>query len=133
MSPEGIPASATIAVTMVDRIPILKPCARSFFSEQAKEFSRLVKSLRRKKQFFLVVDLSECDYISSEGLGIIAACRRWCEEKRRGAMGVVLPPDTDSEVVNLFDITGLSRSIGSALQRSVRDAIAYLKNFYEIR
>jgi anti-anti-sigma factor len=130
MPPEGSLASPIIRVTIVERIPVLSPIDRKFISEQAKELGRLVRLLRRKKLFNLVIDLSECEYISSEGLGIISGCWQWCQKKGKGYMGVVLPRTAGSEVVNLFDITGLSRAIGSALQRSVRDAITYLKNFY---
>ncbi len=122
-------ASSIISVTIVESIPVLRPISPAFLSEQAAEFSRLVGLLRKKRLNDLILDLSTCENISSEGLGIIAACWQWCHEKGKGYMGVVLPRSSDSEVVNMFDITGLSRSIGSALQRSVRDAVRYLKAF----
>jgi anti-anti-sigma regulatory factor len=129
MSASGSLASGMIHVTIVESIPVLRPVDPDFLSEQAKEFSRLVDLLRKKSLNDLVLDLSSCRNISSEGLGIISACWQWCQEKGKGYMGVVLPRSKENEVVNLFDITGLSRSIGSALQRSVRDAIRYLRAF----
>jgi anti-anti-sigma factor len=129
MPPEGTLASGIINVRIVESIPVLRPLEPDFLGEQAKELSRIVRILRRKRLFGLVLDLSGCEYISSEGLSIIAGCWKWCRERRKGYMGVVLPRSTGNEVVNLFDITGLSRSIGSALQRSVRDAVRYLKKF----
>ena len=130
MPPDNTLASTIFQVAIVEHIPVLKPVDSKFFNEQAKEFNRLIKLLRRKKLFNLVIDLSGCEYISSEGLGMIAACWSWCQEKGNGCMGVVLPRTQGNEVVNLFDITGLSRTIGSALQRSVKDSITFLKKFY---
>ena len=126
-------ASGIINVTIVESIPILRPLSHNFIGEQAKELDRIVGILRKKRFNNLILDLSGCEFISSEGLGIISACWQWCQEKGKGYMGVVLPRATDNEVVNLFDITGLSRSIGSALQRSVKDALAYLKAFSPLR
>ncbi|MBD3392736.1 MAG: hypothetical protein GF418_11600 [Chitinivibrionales bacterium] len=129
MPPEGSLASGVINVTIVESIPVLRPVAPDFVHEQAREFGRIVSELRRKKLFTLVLDLSGCEYISSEGLGIISACWQWCQEKHKGCMGIVLPKSGSNEVVSLFDITGLSRSIGGALQRSVKGAITYLTSF----
>jgi hypothetical protein len=126
-------ASAIINVAIVEHIPVLRPLTALFLSEQAHEVGRLVSLLRRKKLFNLVIDLSGCEKISSEGLGIVASCWKWCQEKGTGYMGVVLPREAGNEVVSLFDITGLSRSIGSALQRSARDAVTYLKTFCTTR
>lgn len=122
-------ASGIFSICIVEEIPVLKPLASRFYCEQADEFNRLVTLLRKKKLFNIIIDLSGCEGISSEGLGIISACRQWCQEKKKG-IGVVLPRAVENEVVNLFDITGLSRTIGSALQRSVKDAVTYIKNFY---
>jgi anti-anti-sigma factor len=127
---EGCLTSTLFRVIIVEEVPVLQPFDNRFFVEQANEFGRLVKLLRKKRLFNIVIDLSGCEYISSEGLGIISACRQWCQEKGKGYMGVVLPISGENEVVNLFDITGLSRAIGSALQRSVKDAVTYLKNFH---
>ena len=129
MRADGTLASGILNVAIVESIPVLRPISHHFMSDQAREFSRIVRLLRKKSMYNLIVDLSECEFISSEGLGIISACWQWCQEKGKGYMSVVLPRDIESEVVNLFDITGLSRSIGSALQRSVKDAITCLKAF----
>jgi anti-anti-sigma factor len=126
---EGGLSSILFRICIVEQIPVLRPVDTRFIGEQASELGRIVKILRKKKLFNLVIDLSGCEYISSEGLGIISACRQWCQERKNG-LGIVLPRAGENEVVNLFDITGLSRSIGSALQRSVKDAVSYLKNFY---
>jgi hypothetical protein len=129
MFPEGSLASGIINVTIVDSIPVLRPVDRFFFDKEAIEFNRLVKLLRKKRYFDLVVDLSGCQEISSEGLGMIASCWDRYQKKAAGYMGVVLPRATENSVVTLFDVTGLSRSIGCALQRRVADAVSYLKSF----
>jgi anti-anti-sigma factor len=129
MRVEATLASGIINVTIVESIAILRPLSTDFLNEQAKELGRIITLLRKKKLNDLILDLSGCEFISSEGLGIISSCWQWCQEKGKGYMGVVLPRSKENEVVNLFDITGLSRSIGSAMQRSVKDAIAYLKAF----
>jgi hypothetical protein len=44
-------------------------------------------------------------------------------------MAAVVPLDPENEVRNLFEIIGLARMIGNALQPTLADAIKYLKEF----
>jgi hypothetical protein len=44
-------------------------------------------------------------------------------------MTAIIPQTPGNEVKNLFDIIGLSRMIGSALQPTLSQALRYLKEF----
>jgi hypothetical protein len=85
--------------------------------------------LREKGLKRFVVDLSTCTYISSEGLTCTAACWKWCHDEGNGHMAAIIPQSPGNEVRNLFDIIGLSRMIGSALQPSLNQALKYLREF----
>ena len=96
---------------------------------EAQEFDALLGKLRENSCTQFVIDLGGCKYISSEGLGSIATCWEWCHDEEEGRMSVVLPHDAPEEVRNLFEITGIARAIGSALQPTVDDAKNYLRTF----
>jgi anti-anti-sigma factor len=121
--------SSILDVGTVDTVVVLKPHSDSFLKEQAYELARLVDQLYLTGCCRFVIDLCGCEHISSDGLGAVAKCWRECHEERRGTMAVSLSYAKDNEVINLFDITGLTTIIGSALQSSVQDAVNYLREF----
>lgn len=96
---------------------------------EAQEFDKLLDKLRLEKYRRFVINLASCDYVSSEGLGVIAACWNWCHDQNNGHMALVLSNDPANEVHNLFEITGLSRVIGSAIQPTLHDALNYIRKF----
>jgi anti-anti-sigma regulatory factor len=108
---------------------ILKPVEKAFTHLQAGEFNRIFDCLRENNVKRFVLDFSTCEYISSEGLTCTASCWKWCHEDGNGQMVAVVPLDPANEVRNLFEIIGLSRMIGSALQPTLPQALKYLKEF----
>jgi hypothetical protein len=44
-------------------------------------------------------------------------------------MAAIISQKPDNEVMNLFEIIGLSRMIGNALQPTLTDALKYMKEF----
>jgi anti-anti-sigma factor len=118
-----------VALILADEIACIRFPQKIFQKKQAEEFRSALAELRGRKITRYVVDLSDGEYISSEGLGAIAQCWKWCHDEGNGQMAVVLPPRADSEIRNLFDIIGLSRTIGSALQPTVEDAKKYIRAF----
>jgi anti-anti-sigma regulatory factor len=112
---------------VIDSVVVIRPTVESFLEEQSTELRGLIETLRRRHCTRLAIDLSGCRRISSEGLGTIASCWRRFQEKGMARLAVVLPDSSDNrEVVNLFDITGLSTAIGSALRRNLASAVNYL-------
>jgi hypothetical protein len=108
---------------------ILKPVQKTFTHLQVGEFNRVFNCLRENNISRFVLDFSTCEYISSEGLTCTASCWKWCHEDGNGQMVVIVPLDPANEVRNLFEIIGLSRMIGSALQPTLHQALKYLKEF----
>ncbi len=129
MSAHDTLASRIINVTVISGIPVIRPLSNVFLNDQAREFKRIITALRKRKYCDLVVDLASCEYISSEGLGAVAEAWEWSQEKNYSRMSVVLTRDARSEVVNLFEITGLSRSIGCCMQPGVAEAVRFIKQF----
>jgi hypothetical protein len=110
-------------------VAVLKPFEKKFTHLQAGEFYRIFDRLRVNGITRFVLDYSTCEYISSEGLTCTASCWKWCHEEKNGHMVAIVPLDPRNEVRNLFEIIGLSRMIGSALQPTLPQALNYLKEF----
>jgi hypothetical protein len=110
-------------------VAILKPVEKAFTHLQAGEFNRIFDRLRGNDVRRFILDYSICEYISSEGLTCTASCWKWCHEEGNGHMVAIVPLDPGNEVRNLFEIIGLSRMIGSALQATLPQALKYLKEF----
>jgi hypothetical protein len=110
-------------------VAILKPVEKAFTLSQALEFDRIFDCLRKNDFRRFVLDYSTCEYISSEGLTCTASCWKWCHEEKNGHMVAIVPQDPKNEVRNLFEIIGLSRMIGSAVQSTLPQALKYLKEF----
>ncbi len=95
---------------------------------EAKELRNLFDTAIRSGTTRFVIDLSATDYISSEALGTIAGCFNACAQQISGTLSVILPTEENNEVRNLFDIIGLSRLMGSAIQTSRKDALLYIRD-----
>jgi hypothetical protein len=108
-------------------IAVLQAKDRAFLNSQAKEFFRLFEELKSQSILKYIIDFSNCDYVSSEGLNFTAQCWKWCRETATGSMAVVLPDDPANDLRNLFDNIGLSFMIGASLQPTVADAQKYLR------
>jgi len=121
--------SSAFQVTTENNIAILQSLEASFMHPQAQEFYRIFDLLRKQGICRFVIDLSTCEYISSEGLTCTASCWKWCHDEGNGHMIAIVPQNPENEVRNLFDIIGLSRMIGSALQPSLAQALNYLREF----
>jgi len=124
-----IPQSPRFTVTVNDRIAVIAPSVETFMYREAQEFDHLFEQLRGKGFTHFIIELGTCDYISSEGLGAIASCWKWCHDEGMGRLSVILQQNTDNEVSNLFEITGLTRIIGSAIQPTLKDALKYIREF----
>jgi anti-anti-sigma factor len=129
MSRRDTLVSYVLKITVIDSIPVIQPVRKVFLEEQAEEMERVVLELRKRGHPDLIVDLSSCDYISSEGLGAVTAAWEWCSERNSGRMAVILGDTADAEVINLFEITGVSRTIGGAIHATITDAVRYIKQF----
>jgi hypothetical protein len=123
---EGL-RSPSFRVTFDEDIAIISPVDKAFMRFQAKEFDRIFELLRKDATRRFILDFSSCDYISSEGLASTASCWKWCHDDGHGQMAAIVPQGPDNEVRNLFEIIGLSRMIGSALQPTLASALKYLK------
>jgi len=129
MSSNGRFVSSAFRVTIDKDIAILQSVDASVMHFQAQEFNRIFDLLREQGFRRFIIDLSTCEYISSEGLTCTASCWKWCHDEGNGHMVAIVPQNPDNEVRNLFDIIGLSRMIGSALQPALTQALKYLREF----
>jgi anti-anti-sigma factor len=129
MSPEAKRSDSTLRISKRKGFTVVSFTGGDFQKSEAQELARLLEELKKSKKARIVVDLSSCQYISSEGLGTVARCWKWCHDEDNGRMAVVIPSDPSNEVRNLFEIIGLARVIGSAVRPSVDDAVTYLQNF----
>lgn len=117
--------SSLFEVTYIKSVPAIRSLAQAFLAVHATEFRRIRDLMREQGMRRLLLDLSTCQYICSEGLGAMAECWKWCKEND-GAMAVVLPEGKTNNVRELFEITGLTTSMARGLHRSLEDAVAYV-------
>lgn len=129
MSNNEGPVSPFFLVSFHDDIAIIRPVDKALLRSQAKEFDRIFELLRKDTTSRFILDFSSCEYISSEGLASTVSCWKWCHDEGHGLMAAIVPQSPENEVRNLFEIIGLSRMIGGALQPTLDDAIKYLKEF----
>ena len=129
MPVKGLPQSAIFSLSLDDDILIISIRHSSFARAESTEFSTIFGDLRSRGYTKYVIDLTKCRFVSSEALGGIAFCWKWCYDEGNGLMSVVLPSSEGGEVRNLFEITGLRRTIGAAIQHSQSDAINYIREF----
>ena len=123
--------SVYFATTFNSEILIITPKKQIFMRDEASEFGEIINISRKNGISKFIVVLNQCDYISSEGLGIISSSWNKCHDNENSQMCIVISREKDSEIGNLFDITGLSRTLGSTIQPNVDDAVKYIKNFSE--
>ena len=129
MSNEFLLHSPIIQVSFEEDIAILQPMNKALLAVEAKELKDLFETGLKNDVTRYIIDLSKADYISSEALGSVASCWNECKEGEQGRMAVVLAPDEQNEVRNLFDIIGLSRMLGNGIKTSRSDAVNYIKEF----
>jgi anti-anti-sigma regulatory factor len=108
-------------------VAVLQAKDKAFLNSQAQEFSRLFEKLKSLSVDKFILDFSNCDYLSSEGLSIAAQCWKWCHETGNGVMAAVVPDDPANEVRRLFNDIGLSRMIGASLQPTLAEAEKFLR------
>lgn len=79
-----------------------------FIRDTVREMSEELKILKGEDKSRFLVDFSECDYISSEGMGAMSDLWKYCSSKPDGKMAVLFSEDEDNDVRYLFDTIGLS-------------------------
>jgi anti-anti-sigma regulatory factor len=126
---KGLPQSNIFSLALDDDIIIISMRLSSFARTETTEFQTVLEDLRSRGYSKYVLDITACRFVSSEALGMIASCWKWCFDEGNGFLSVVLPSGEGSEVRNLFEITGLCRAIGAAIQPSRTDAINYIREF----
>ncbi|MBD3418622.1 MAG: hypothetical protein GF398_00745 [Chitinivibrionales bacterium] len=118
-------AGSAITIAVKNGIAVLSFPDKVFQKRQAEAFKAYLAEARQHN-FRLILDLSDCAYISSDGLGATARCWKLCNEDNLGRMAIVFSDATDDEVRHLFEIIGLTRVVGAAIYPSVDEAISHL-------
>ncbi|OGJ93792.1 MAG: hypothetical protein A2350_06525 [Candidatus Raymondbacteria bacterium RifOxyB12_full_50_8] len=98
-----------------------------FIRHQAQAFKNLVRELAKKGKNNIILDMSGCEYISSEGLGAVA--ETWHGSRERGGLFcVVCQNKAENEIRYLFDIIGFSVLLQGFIFDTLDDAIARVTN-----
>ncbi len=120
-SSEGSP----IVIEYRDQIAIIRFPSNVLQKKEAEYFTCQFYDLSEQDIVGLLVDLSGCEYVSSEGLGATARYWKWCKDRKLGF--AVLLPGKGSEVHNLFDLIGLTQMMGDAVQTTLEGAIQFAR------
>ena len=79
-----------------------------FIRETVRELMSKVKVIREKGKTRFIIDFTQCEYISSEGLGAVSGIWKDSVSQPDGKLIIVFNPDPENEVRYLFDTIGLS-------------------------
>lgn len=82
---------------------------RVFLRKEAAEFERVVEDAVKNGTQKFMVNFNRCEYISSEGLGVIADFWRKCSEEKDLLVVALFSDDKDNTLLNFFEIIGLAR------------------------
>ena len=98
-------------VEAVQRAGFLEIIIRSqtFLKDEAREFQSLINKAISNDITRFLINFGDCQYISSEGLGCVAEFWRNCSEKKDFNMASVFNSRPVNELLNFFEIIGLSR------------------------
>ncbi len=100
----------------------VKVIEKVFIRKQSKLFLKEIENLRENGASNFVLDFSTCDYVSSEGLGVLAEMWHWCNEEDNGIMTLALSEDPNNELKYLLDITGLGLIMKGNMRSSLETA-----------
>jgi hypothetical protein len=126
MSNSNAAASPLFDVRVDREIAVLHVFDKAFLHSHSTEYTRMLAELMEQGTPSFILDLSNCDYISSEGISNVTRSWKACYEEGKGRMAVVVPDDPANEVRNLFDVIGVSHILGNALQPTVEAAVSCL-------
>lgn len=120
-----------LVLTREHKGAVLAVCPRSemFMKGEAEDLLALLDVPAMPGQKGVVLDLRACHYISSDGLGAVVKLSNWSRASEGMTIAVVVAAGSSDEVHNLLRITGIDRSLGSALHTDFSKACAYIIQF----
>ena len=99
-----------------------------FIHAQVQEFNKVISELKAESKKNFIIDMTNCDYISSEGLGAIAEIWRWCHDNGNGKIALIFSKDPNNEIKYLFDIIGLSLAMKGYIFSDLKSAEKLMLN-----
>ncbi|MFP4418027.1 MAG: STAS domain-containing protein [Fibrobacterota bacterium] len=126
MSIEDIPSFGLIHCSAIDNIIVIRPLRAIFAGEQVREFFLFFQSYKNQPDHRLILDISQCDYASSEALGAITSCWQWHQKDNR-RFALVVPSTSDNYIAELLSISNLDHTMGETIQKSMQAALAHMR------
>ncbi len=119
-----IPPNKDLLIEAIEETGFLrvKVHAGAFLRKAAQAFTQVTDMAISEGKTILLVDFSHCEYISSEGLGCVAALWHRCHDEGQGTMITLLKSDAGNELNYLFDIIGLTRLMDGFVFTELKDA-----------
>jgi len=74
-----------------------------------------IRKLKSENKARFLIDLSGCEYISSEGLGAMSDLWKYCSGQPGGKLAILLSGDTSNDVRYLFETVGLTNLMREGL------------------
>ncbi len=116
----------SIIVDKKENYTTFKVTGGVFMREGVREFSSTAKELIKKGKSRFIIDFSDCEYISSEGLGAITDIYKSCKSQSDGEFVVVFSDDPTNDVEYLFETVGLSMLLKDSIFSDYKKAEDYL-------
>ena len=97
-----------------------------FLRNEALEFDKLAEAALKAGARKFLVNFHHCEYISSEGLGVVADFWRKCSEGEDLRMAALFSNSMDNSLLNFFEIIGLARVMASHIFTDYAKAKSFL-------
>lgn len=114
----------SVLVEKRDSYVLLCPCDGIFVRDSVRDMLTHVRKFQHEGHVRFLMDFSTCGYISSEGLGMISELWKFCGDRAKGKLVVLLSPDPANEVPNLLETVGLLQVLRDNLFTSRKAAEA---------
>jgi anti-anti-sigma factor len=116
-----------IEIKYRDAVVIAISREKAFLSEHAAELSKLLQQFSNKNTNRVILDLSNCSYMSSEGIGIIITF--WKRYNIPGfRFAVVFPANPDDQFKSILEIASFDRFLGAAMHTSLENALQFVRS-----
>lgn len=105
---------------------VVSPLRTIFSGEQVRDFNLFFRAYKQQPLHRMILDISQSDYASSEGLGCLTACWQWHQEKQERCFALVIPSDPENYLIELFSITNLNHTMSEVMHTTLASATQYV-------
>jgi len=97
----------------------LVPKSAHFARIEASELKTYIRDRAHETPKSVVLDLSNCDYLTSEGIGALVVGWKEMQKYPNLFFGIIMPVDKDHELYDMIQVTGLQEVLSGSFFNSL--------------